>query len=327
MRNAFYRTLHHIRDRTSVEHACLLERDDKAETRMHSGESTCNVPRAGDAAGSSRPKYGHIDPNTASPLYCTSIRQSKCSDGAENNIAIAKVDKLHPSSPSQNAADFHSMVHLARNCGDNDDGQSVSSPKRLLLAEDGNVQPILHLEVDGGPDENPNHIGTRFLLADMALGGPLRREHLRRKQALSSTREPNGSCKNIVGRMNGCLQQANAGNIYSTGACDDLFDPATGALDQGKVHTMWEHHAENYRLALHGAPGLNAATIVGLHGSVPASSDEAHVVLNRRPLLVEYLANASRKRHVERKAIGPDLANHIESALAFLRHHGATIQW
>ena len=43
VRNAFYRALHHIRDRTSVEHACLLERDDKAKTRMNSGESTCNV--------------------------------------------------------------------------------------------------------------------------------------------------------------------------------------------------------------------------------------------------------------------------------------------
>ena len=74
------------------------------------------------------------------------------------------------------------------------------------------------------------------------------------------------------------------------------------------------------RSALHGAPGLNGATIVGLHGSVPSSSDEAHIVLNRRPLLVEYLTKASRKRRVEMKATYPDLVNHIEYVLAFLRH-------
>ena len=50
-RNAFYRTMHHIRDRTPNDTASMLERDDKAKTRMGSGESTCHVPTVGDAAG------------------------------------------------------------------------------------------------------------------------------------------------------------------------------------------------------------------------------------------------------------------------------------
>ena len=52
-RNAFYRTIHYIRDRTPADKASLLERDDKAKTRMNSGESTCKQAMVGDAAGES----------------------------------------------------------------------------------------------------------------------------------------------------------------------------------------------------------------------------------------------------------------------------------
>ena len=69
-RNAFYRTMHHIRDRTPNETASMLERDDKAKTRMDSGESTCNVPTVGDAAGE-----------------CDYVRAAKCVTTSDNSIS------------------------------------------------------------------------------------------------------------------------------------------------------------------------------------------------------------------------------------------------
>ena len=42
------------------------------------------------------------------------------------------------------------------------------------------MPPVAHFEVDGGPDENPSHIETRFLQAELAMGGPLLDQHLAR---------------------------------------------------------------------------------------------------------------------------------------------------
>ena len=56
-------------------------------------------------------------------------------------------------------------------------------------------------------------------------------------------------------------------------------------------------------------------------GSVPESCDEARVLLERRPLFVEYTkATTSRKRRAEIKSQSPMLVKHIEVLQAFLRH-------
>ena len=47
-RNAFYRTVHHIRDRCSTTETTLIERDDKSKYRMNSGDTTCNIATVSD---------------------------------------------------------------------------------------------------------------------------------------------------------------------------------------------------------------------------------------------------------------------------------------
>lgn len=47
-RNAFYRTVHHIRDRCSTTATTLIERDDKSKYRMNSGDTTCNIATVSD---------------------------------------------------------------------------------------------------------------------------------------------------------------------------------------------------------------------------------------------------------------------------------------
>ena len=60
-------------------------------------------------------------------------------------------------------------------------GQAGSALVDLrILNPDGTVKPVAHFEVDGGPDENPSHIETRFLQAELAMGGPLLDQHLAR---------------------------------------------------------------------------------------------------------------------------------------------------
>ena len=211
------------------------------------------------------------------------------------------------------------MTHMALS-----DDQCPATLKRMLLTSDGRVKPVLHFEVDGGPDENPNHLETRLLLAEICLGGPFLNPQRRRKQASASTRESNGSCKNGVERENGCVQQSIAGMIFNTDACGDLHDEATGQLDEAKRDSMWKHHQQRYIDAVDGSPGLNGATMSAFPGSVPETCDEARVLLQRRPLFVEYIkSTTSRKRRAEINSESPMLVKHIEVLKAFL-HHGET---
>ena len=67
------------------------------------------------------------------------------------------------------------LIHMAMY-----DDDCPDSVKRVVLNLDGTVKPVAHFEVDGGPDENPSHIETRFLQAELAMGGPLLDQHLAR---------------------------------------------------------------------------------------------------------------------------------------------------
>ena len=199
------------------------------------------------------------------------IRKAKQLDGAEKMIAIVKADKLNSSSPSQHAADFHMMMHMARS--------SVSSSsaflKRMVLQQNGSVKPVVHFEVDGGPDENPSHVETRFLLAEISMGGPSLNPNHRRKQVGASTCESGASAKNAVERDNGCITQATAGMVFNIDAFGDLQDPSTGKLDKSKVCSMWEHHIEQYTHAVDGAPALNGAKMCAFPGATASSCDDA----------------------------------------------------
>lgn len=72
-RNAFYRTIHYIRDGTPADKASLLERDDKAKTRMNSGESTCKQAMVGDAAGEQSSSVVRLCRSLAPLDRCASI--------------------------------------------------------------------------------------------------------------------------------------------------------------------------------------------------------------------------------------------------------------
>jgi len=258
-----------------------------------------------------------MDPSVASSLYSTTLRQSKCADGREENVAIIKVDKLEPSSASRHAAEVYYMTKMAL-----DDEECPAAIKRMFTFE-GAVKPVIHFEVDGGADENPNHIETKFLLAEMVLGGPHLKPEYRRKQASTSTRESNGSAKNVVERVQGSIQEATAGMIFNSDALGDLHDEATGVLSDDKVHGMWKHHAERYRSAVDGAPGLNGASFAAIRGADATSSScsEADVILRRRPLLIELIkATTSRRRRNEIKEAEPDLHKHVTRVELFRNH-------
>ena len=67
------------------------------------------------------------------------------------------------------------LIHMAMY-----DDDCPDSVKRVVLNPDGTVKPVAHFEVGGGPGENPSHIETRFLQAELAMGGPLLDQHLAR---------------------------------------------------------------------------------------------------------------------------------------------------
>ena len=211
------------------------------------------------------------------------------------------------------------MMHMAQS----EISSCPDSVKRMMLRQDGSVKPVVQFEVDGGPDENPNHVETRFLLAEIALGGPSLNPMNRRKQVGASTRESGGSAKNTVERDNGCITQATAGMVFNVDALGDLHDKSTGKIDDSAVKRMWEHHVDRYKAAVDGAPALNGSTMSALSGATASASscDDVQVVMSRRPFLVEYLTKTtSKKRRAEMKKLRPDLVKHIETVEAARRH-------
>ena len=81
--------------------------------------------------------------------------------GEEINFAVIKNNKQHRSSPSQHMADLYELEY-----------SKDPVHAKLLWNPDGRRKVILSLEVDGGPDENPGHAETRWLLAECMVGGP-----------------------------------------------------------------------------------------------------------------------------------------------------------
>ena len=225
-----------------------------------------------------------------------------------------------------------------------DDKQCPQTIKRVVLDQNGNAKPVAHFEVgaalrspsppsppflikrrgewqvDGGPDENPSHIETRFLQAELLMGGPLRDPRLRRRQVSTSTREGDGSFKNAVERVNGSETVATAGFIAMT-AGFDLHNPDTGGVDDEKLKSMWRHHQESYRSLIDNAPGINGATLAAVHGATIESCLEAKIVLERREILVEFLRTQTpQKRRAQLRLQHPTTIAHIEWVEAVRKH-------
>ena len=161
-----------------------------------------------------------------------------------------------------------------------------------------------HPAVDGGSDENPKYRETRFLLAELVLGGPDNKRG-RRKMAAALTREANGTYKQVVERVNGAETIAAAGFHPSTEAYGDLLDEETGAVDPKKVDGMIMQNAEDYRRLLDGADGINNATISAFHGANAGTSALIHDMLERRPILLAWLdPKTSTKKRNELAKVG-----------------------
>ena len=229
------------------------------------------VPTVGEGMGAVQHDYN--DPSVCSSLYVTSIRAAPLADGREINVAVVKVDGLHPSSPSQHFADLYMLQ-------ENTDERCVA----LFRSSDGGYKPVMQIEVDGGADEDPSRAETQCLLAELMLGGPKRRPEMRRRQVAASTRCSHSSPLNKVERLNGQETRGAAGFVAMTNACGSLLDASTGDLDKAKVHAMWRHHQERLRESLSEISGLGGASILAVKGAELGAEqlcEEATIVLER----------------------------------------------
>ena len=304
---AFYRIVHHVRDRCSQSKVTSLERDDHSRIRPNSSSTTNQHPVVAVGVGPGAVQHDYNDQDVCSSFYITSMRGAKMADGVEVNIAIVKIDKREPSTPSQHAADMYMLQDL-------DDARA----KTLFRTPDGGYKSIEHLEVDGGPDEDPSRMEVRFLQTERAMGGPLFKPEQRRAQVGATTRAAGDTALNVVERLNGQETETIATFHAATDACGSLLDDVSGKVDQGKVESMWCHHADRLTALLNGSSGLNGSTVLAVRGATAASCEEARILLERRPVLVDYIKpNQSKKRKQELEKQYPVLVAHIEKVLAF----------
>ena len=210
--------------------------------------------------------------------------------GEEIDFAVIKNNKQHRSSPSQHMADFYELEY-----------SKDPVHAKLLWNPDGRRKVILSLEVDGGPDENPGHAETRWLLAECMVGGPRLRGEMTRALVVANTRAANDTHLNFVERVNGSETSAHANAFFGDDAIGDLHDQETGQLDPGRVEKLHEFNTEKLRSLIDGAPGLNGATLTATIGASSASAcEDTREVLARRPLLLRYLhAKGSPKKSPE----------------------------
>ena len=202
---AHYQIAHYLRDRVSQVEWLWFERDDHSKVRMNSSSTTNQhaVPTVCEGMGAVQHDYN--DPSVCSSLYVTSIRAAPLADGREINVAVVKVDGLHPSSPSQHFADLYMLQ-------ENTDERCVA----LFRSSDGGYKSVMQIEVDGGTDEDPSRAETQCLLAELMLGGPKRRPEMRRRQVGASTRCSHSSPLNKVERLNGQETRGAAGFVAMT---------------------------------------------------------------------------------------------------------------
>ena len=307
---AAFRTVHFVRDRTSQDEVCHFERDDHSAIRMNSSSTTNQHATATVGEGAGAVQHDYMDPEVASSLYATVYRAARLADGVEVNIAVCKLAKVSPSSPSQHMADFYKLQQ-----------NPLAEVRRLFFTPEGSYKSIVQLEVDSGTDECLRGGETRFLIAEAAMGGPLKKKAMVRTQVGVVARAAGDTPLNVVERVNGQATAAASTFYAGTDACGELHDPSSGQLDQVRKRAMWEHHLERYRETLDNATGINGASIIAVKGADASSCEEAKILLERRPVLLEMLASkTSKKRLNELKVTHPELAQHVAEVQAYQEH-------
>ena len=307
---AYYRTYHSgIRDKCSQTDVASFERDDHAKIRMNSSSTTNQHATITNDEGAGAVQHDYNDPKLCSSLYITSIRGAPLADGVEINIALVKVDKLQPSTATQHYCDLYML-------------QALNDPRTATLfrTPDGGYKQVVQAEVDGGPDEGPTHAEVQFLQSEFAMGGPKLKPEQRRAQAGTCTRCPNDSPLNFVERQNGQETETLATLYCGTDACGSLLDDQ-GLLEESKLHSMWNYHADKIVRILNGSTGLNGSTMLALRGATAESCEEAKILLERRDLLLLYIKpGQSKKMLAQLKRDHPAEVAHFECVLAFQRH-------
>ena len=313
--NAAYRLLHYLRDRTSFDDTLWFQRDDHAMVRGNSSESTRQHGTATVGEGASALQHDYMNPEISSSLYATSILVSGCADGgAERCLALTKAVKLLPSTPSQHYADFYMLQERART---DDELQPI------FFTSSGDVKPKVQLEVDGGSDENPTGRETRFLQAELLMGGPMLDQNQRRAQVGASTRHAGGSALNKVERLNGEMTRAAA--VFHAIASDDVVGPlqddSNGQYLDDQLKAMWAQHAEDYRKVLDRKCGLNDSSLLAFPGATASDCQAAKLLHERRPKLLQLLdPKLPKKTRAEVERSDPVLAAHVKKVLAMQAH-------
>ena len=315
--NAVYRTAHYVRDNCEFDSTLWLERDDHAKLRANAATSAATVTASGE--GVSTHQHDFMDAATHSNFYATSYLFPKLVDGgSERFVATVKADRLAPSTPTQHAADFYMLQEMAK--------APSSELHSIFYSASGTVKPKVQLEVDGGYDENPTGRETQFLQTELLLGGPKLEKEKRRAQVGSMTREAGGSAKNKVERLNGEETSASAGfhaTINDT-VVGDLYDFATGQVDQEQLKACWEQVTEEYRSTLDGAPALGGR-LSAFHGATEASCPEAAELLARRPILLKWIdPKTSKKARAELELKEPVRTSHFKK-VERMREHCETV--
>ena len=316
--NAMYQLVHYLRDRCPCDSTLWFQRDDHSKCASTALPACCTAApicptrlpycmtlcllfspcrvRGGSSestrqhgtvtatgTGASTLQHDYMNTEVSSTLYATSILVSGCADGLQRCLATVKAEKLSPSSPTQHMADFYMLQQMARS---NPNLKSIFFKPNSLT-----VKPVVQLEVDGGADENPEGRETRFLQAELLLGGPLLDPLQRRAQVGTTTRNAGASALNMVERLNGEETSAAAGfhAMPTDDVVGDLHDDATGQYDEAQLIALWKHHVEEYRKMLDGRCGLNKSVLMALPGAEVASCQEAKLLLERRPVLLRWL--------------------------------------
>ena len=210
---------------------------------------------------------------------------------------VVKASAVYPKNPAQHFADLKMLAE-----------KEVFSP---VFTNSATSLPksIEVIRVDGAGDEGPLHEEVQYWWTEKHLLRPT-------QVTLVTACESGGSFKNQVELQNGCLARAHTGLFIASSLKGPSVNEATGQLDLQCLQANMKAAMDTYIARVDGAPCGSTA----IHLFPGADGQLAREVLDRRPLVLQYLKGTAKQREQLQKN-KPAEFKHISSVWAIRKPH------
>jgi hypothetical protein len=296
--NALYRSLDKLQE-TDNSNIFYLNRDDAAGYRLNTLACSNKFPTLMVQGHEDLATRTDFTTKDNSQIQVTSYHFTGSKTTTEDYAGVVKANHLTPKTPSQHASDLR-MVR--------------DEPRfhHVFYQANGHKKLIDCIRVDGGGDENPDHLEQKFIWSEW---------HLEEEKLATfvSTRFSGGSYLNRVEHMNGQLTRAHANTFIPSNLLGPNKDPITGDHSEERLAANLQAAVDIYISRVNNTP-YKENTIKLFKASSAGDFGE------RRPLLIEYLKASDKKKLELQKRYSHDQRkmgwlNHFKRVLAIQKAH------